>query len=445
VIYDTLFFFNELDLLEIRLETLSEVVDKFVLVEAPRTVGRYEEKPLYYLENKGRFAKWADKIIHVVVEDLPPGPDPWAREGMMRDCVKRGLAGAKDDDVVAVSDADEIISPRALSEYRPGMGVCAPEQLNSYMWVNCLGGDRWAGTRVLPWGSLKGIRPTDARRGGVPRRLFAQGYGGWHFSWLGGPDAMRKKLLAYAHQELNLPHYTDPVWLHVCAHSALDPFRRDVAYEFVPLDGRFPPFLLRNQERFAHLWRDASFSSRWINDLQLNRLIDTCRFRSLHVEGQVVELGCWEGRSTVAIANSAYPDVVVAVDTWQGSAEEDPNHPTVHHSREHDVYGRFLRNVRALTRGNVRPVRQDHGAWVDANRLPVKFCHIDGSHNYAAVARSVRGVLPHVPWGGVICGDDFQSAGLHRADLQGGVERAVRELLPGFEQLDNFWIWQNRS
>ena len=54
MVYDCFSFFNELDLLEIRLNVLKDVVDKFVLVEATRThTGR--PKPLYYEENKARF------------------------------------------------------------------------------------------------------------------------------------------------------------------------------------------------------------------------------------------------------------------------------------------------------------------------------------------------------------------------------------------------------
>jgi len=46
-IYDCFIFFNELDLLEIRLKTLDKVVDYFVLVEADKT-HRGKKKPLYY-------------------------------------------------------------------------------------------------------------------------------------------------------------------------------------------------------------------------------------------------------------------------------------------------------------------------------------------------------------------------------------------------------------
>ena len=67
MIYDTFLFFNEFDLLDIRLHELDAVADKFVLVEATRTHSD-QPKPLYYAENRERYAAFHDKIIHVVVE-----------------------------------------------------------------------------------------------------------------------------------------------------------------------------------------------------------------------------------------------------------------------------------------------------------------------------------------------------------------------------------------
>ena len=53
-VIDSIIFFNELDLLEMRLNILNDVVDTFVITESPFTVSG-NEKPLYYLENKDRF------------------------------------------------------------------------------------------------------------------------------------------------------------------------------------------------------------------------------------------------------------------------------------------------------------------------------------------------------------------------------------------------------
>ena len=74
MVYDCFQFFNELDILKIRLHVLNPVVDRFVISEATETFSGLK-KPLYYEENKELFAEFADKIIHVVVEDTPEGDD----------------------------------------------------------------------------------------------------------------------------------------------------------------------------------------------------------------------------------------------------------------------------------------------------------------------------------------------------------------------------------
>lgn len=66
MIYDCFHFFNELDILKIRLEVMNPIVDKFVISEATETFSGLK-KPLYYEENKELFSEFQDKIIHVVV------------------------------------------------------------------------------------------------------------------------------------------------------------------------------------------------------------------------------------------------------------------------------------------------------------------------------------------------------------------------------------------
>ena len=115
-VYDCFTFFNELDLLELRLTELSDIVDRFVLVESTLThMG--QPKPLYYAENKERFAAFRDRIIHIVVDDMPDAAaekDPWVREIGQRDAIARGLTEARPRDRIIVSDLDEIPKPAAL-------------------------------------------------------------------------------------------------------------------------------------------------------------------------------------------------------------------------------------------------------------------------------------------------------------------------------------------
>jgi beta-1,4-mannosyl-glycoprotein beta-1,4-N-acetylglucosaminyltransferase len=125
MLYDCFTFYNELDLLEARLHELYDVVDRFVLVEADQTF-KGKPKPLYFRDNAATFAKYADKITHVVIEfpagDLGaglttrPSNASWARQYYQRDQIGRGLTSATPDDLIIVSDVDELISAPKLRE-----------------------------------------------------------------------------------------------------------------------------------------------------------------------------------------------------------------------------------------------------------------------------------------------------------------------------------------
>jgi beta-1,4-mannosyl-glycoprotein beta-1,4-N-acetylglucosaminyltransferase len=111
-IYDCFTFFNELDLLEMRLNILNNYVDYFVLVEATKTFSG-KPKELYYLKNKEKFNKFSHKIIHITVDDMPEIKDNnrWELESFQRNAIIRGLTNCQSDDVILISDIDEIPDP----------------------------------------------------------------------------------------------------------------------------------------------------------------------------------------------------------------------------------------------------------------------------------------------------------------------------------------------
>ena len=135
-IFDSIIFYNELDLLELRMNILDSVVDYFVITEATKTFSG-NPKPLYFQENKDRFKKWKHKIIHHVTvddaenyDDLIEGklyhrplkedniyqlPHYYQRDVFQRDSSIYGiLKEAKEDDIILTSDTDEIPNPNAL-------------------------------------------------------------------------------------------------------------------------------------------------------------------------------------------------------------------------------------------------------------------------------------------------------------------------------------------
>ena len=236
MIYDCFSFFNELDLLEIRLNTLDRAVDKFILAESPLT-HTGNPKPLYYAENKDRFAKFNDRIIHVVVDDFPEMPTDmpvrekaWTRENWQRNAIVRGLPrGVKDDDILLISDLDEIPNPEYVQK-----AVSAPVgitrfDLRAYCFflnLRNISYPIWGnGTRILTWRTfndksiyagagyseccIKAVNqgPSATRiRFLKPDKILKPA--GWHFSYLGGAEAIQRKMKSIAHTEFDTDERT---------------------------------------------------------------------------------------------------------------------------------------------------------------------------------------------------------------------------------------------
>ena len=93
MVYDCFQFFNELDILKLRMHVLNDVVDKFVISEATVTFSG-EKKPLYFQENREMFQEFEDKIIHKVVDDTPMDTSAFMRDSHQKCAVARGLEGA---------------------------------------------------------------------------------------------------------------------------------------------------------------------------------------------------------------------------------------------------------------------------------------------------------------------------------------------------------------
>lgn len=278
MIYDTFPFFNELELLEVRLQELDPVVDRFVLAEAPRTHSN-QPKPLYFQENRERFKKYLPKITHIVVDDLPDTADAWLLEGLQRRGVDRGLRQCRPDDIILHSDADEIPDPRVIAQLPGKMkfarGVFTDlihgairnptvssllrawlkkshpfvwllEQRQFYYFLNCMSESHpiWLGTRATfyrDFSSAFDLRRWEGHR--VPNA-------GWHFSYMGGAERVRQKLASFAHQEFNKPEFTDLKYLEQTLKDGRWALGDEHKLRVVPVDDSFPESIRGAQERF---------------------------------------------------------------------------------------------------------------------------------------------------------------------------------------------------
>lgn len=190
----------------------------------------------------------------------------------------------------------------------------------------------------------------------------------------------------------------------------------------------------------------TTFTEQWYTDTQL-QMLGAAYNAARKLQGDIIEIGCWEGKSTVTLANICYPETLIAVDSWLGNTAETEltgrEHETQAILKTRDVYSTFTQNIAAGTKGNVQVIKDDCFNWLATYQGQIKFCHIDASHDYPSVRRTIEALLPRLVPGAVLCGDDVLYAHKGRADLLGGVERAVSECLPGFRAAGNFWWWMN--
>lgn len=284
-LFDCFTFFNELDLLELRLAELDPVVDRFVLAESPLTFTG-KPKPLFFAENRERFARYLPKIAHIVINDMPNGAQTtaWDREWHQRNALARGLGEAGPDDLVSIADIDEIPRPEVLAEIKADpASLRAITVLESELFLYFLNTRpvarnfsaiqaprvlarrhaerpqtvRAFRTRFSKNPAFAPFQPAAARIRalfdfGAPLSLRVLPEAAWHFTYMGGAEKVRDKVLAYSHTEVAAGTDTSAGDL-ARRIAAREPIMNWGVLEDVAIDATFPRALRDTPERWRHL------------------------------------------------------------------------------------------------------------------------------------------------------------------------------------------------
>ena len=134
-IFDCCIYLDEDFLLDLRFNILNDFVDYFVIVESNRT---WQNNKKNFNFNTKNFEKFSHKIIYIKVEDMPGGENPWLRENFQRNCITRGLSTAMNDDLIIISDADEIPDPEKIIKFNLKKKYGVFEQKQYYYKLNLL-------------------------------------------------------------------------------------------------------------------------------------------------------------------------------------------------------------------------------------------------------------------------------------------------------------------
>ena len=222
-------YFDEDLLLDLRLNTLNKFVKKFVITEATYTHNGNEKKLLFDIK---KFRKFENKITYIVVDQKPEKilkvnssdsaetrAEKLILNGMARDYFQReklseGLRESLDDDVIIISDLDEIPNLDEVNFSKISNNIVIFEQKMFYYKLNLLYENfNWQGSKAVKkknfispqW--LRNIKGKKYPFWRVDTLFSNKKYsnlkfvknGGWHFTCLRTPEELEKKLLNFAH------------------------------------------------------------------------------------------------------------------------------------------------------------------------------------------------------------------------------------------------------
>jgi beta-1,4-mannosyl-glycoprotein beta-1,4-N-acetylglucosaminyltransferase len=282
-VYDVFTFFNELDLLELRLDMLYPFVDKFVIVECVETFSG-NKKPLYYEENKQRFEKYHDKIIHHITYDppqsfddlrqriiddssdelmkqvciqaltssnVPPGELHWLKEFYQKENIRRALLGAEDEDLCFIGDLDEIWNPELIYDFVEDHKLYKLKQIVYSLYLNNRSNEPWAATMLTKYKNIKNSCLNHLRNPAKTQYDYVND-GGWHFTFMGGADQIKLKLESYGHQEYNNEVVKNQIENNLAAN-------RDVLgrsnFQFWIDEIGLPEYIIKNKQKYIKFFR----------------------------------------------------------------------------------------------------------------------------------------------------------------------------------------------
>ena len=258
-------YFDEDLVLEIRLNTLSEIVDKFVIAEATKDHAGREKKLNFKID---KFSKFKKKIEYHVIDDLPIKVKSYKkgwhenhlRDQFQRNSLAKGYKDCDSNDLIMISDIDEIPDPKKIEEFNIKNKYACFMQKNFHQKMNLLNTtiENWAGTKICEKKYLRS--PQWLRNIKTKKNPFWKFYkpkqpqiiwnGGWHFNDLKKAKDLSKKFKSGAHQEENLEEFTSIEKINKRIKENKDLLGRNYKYEIIKIDKNYPEHILNNKSKY---------------------------------------------------------------------------------------------------------------------------------------------------------------------------------------------------
>jgi hypothetical protein len=468
-IVDCFPYFNEKELLELRIKLLYDKVDKFIICD-----GNYTQSgiPKEYSCKKTltELGIFNDKIIVVEVNmpSLQEEKNCWVRERLQRNAAESFI---DDGDVCFVGDCDEIINPKHI-DYYVSTAKQHPNNILRVPLVYLIGRAdlrvydefnnprKWNTSFMCLSEHLKTCTLSEIRESHSMQKfnipfsdIFITNNGkvedaGWHFSWMGNSEILKEKskssmhvqdyvsdsvaqfgteeMMEFLNQYIPEENSTDPLGRknHILKKYSLNNLP-SILFELPRVKNYLLP-----EHKINHIYQNPEFGEDWFSYPQLY----SSMVNQFPSGSKFVEVGSWKGKSSafmaVEIANSQKDIEFICIDTWEGSVE-------------HQNF-KELKNLHDIFKSNMKPLekyyRSIKSKSLDAvNSFPdqsLDFVFIDASHEYEDVKNDIIAWFPKVKVGGVLAGHDYYE----NNDFAPGVKMAVNEIFRDFETSENCFI-----
>ena len=257
-IYDCFQYFNEDHILDLRFNILNEKVDYFVISESTRT---HQGKPKKLNFDLNNFKKFKNKIIYIISDykENPGFNNHIGGESIIeqhqRNSLLDGLKKANDNDLVLLSDSDEIPDLSKLKQIKKFTKFTAFSQTMFMYKINLqnLNESNWIGTKVvlkknmiLPQ-KLRNLKFKKYPIWRIDKLRMQIINGGWHFSFLQSAEDIIKKIKSYSHNEFNTKEFTDKKKIQKKIMSGKDIFNRGFKLNKIKIDNSFPKYIRENK------------------------------------------------------------------------------------------------------------------------------------------------------------------------------------------------------
>ena len=261
-VYDCIIFNGENRILEIRLNELNAFVDYFVIIEFSETFTGIEKKQAI---NNDLLKKFNHKIRYHFIDTKLSEIDPWKREGFQRNHLIRGIFDANPEDIIMVSDVDEIPNLKNIDFNKIDDWIYAFSLFHSMYKLNLMRQVMWIGTKLCKkkifkspqWlRSLKVHKKYSIFR--IDKFLSNTYYSkfkiveksGWHFGWLMTPEEIIKKVNSYSHTEHNIPLYNEDSFIKKCIDNKINFLDKDDILIIDEDIKKLPKYVKKNEEKF---------------------------------------------------------------------------------------------------------------------------------------------------------------------------------------------------